>query len=129
LSGTPEWFSQVHEQTRAGKRISRVRVHDEPPTTYQRLQLWADRWNTEAGEAIHYLTRRRAHEIGLLPAAGPQDWWLLDSRRLLIMTFGPDHQVIRREMETDPARVVQAAVWRDLAVHHSVPSELWHVAA
>lgn len=122
------WFDQVREQIRHGKRIGRVRVQDEPPTQYQRIERWADPWNTEAGEDVRYLTRRRAYEIGLLPAAGNHDWWLLDSCALLVMTFGSDHSVIHRELVTDPTRVVQAATWRDLAVHHSVPSEIRHAA-
>jgi hypothetical protein len=129
VAGIKDWFVQVRAQVAQGKRLERVRVHDEPLTEYQRLEQWAERWNIEAGETIWHLTRRRAHETGLLPAAGPNDWWLLDSHKLIIMTFGSDNRLIRRELETDPAAVVQAAMWRDLAIHHSVPSEARHVAA
>jgi hypothetical protein len=124
-----DWFNQVRAQVAQGKRIERVRVHDEPPTPYQRLERWADKWNRAAGETIRYLTRRRAEEIGLLPAAGTTDWWLLDSRELLVLTFGDDRRISRRELVTDPAAVVQAAVWRDLAVHHGELTECRHPVA
>lgn len=130
LAGCPEpptavdslraWFDQTAEATRQGKRIERVRVHDDPPTDYQRWERWIDRWNTDAGESIRYLTRKRAHEIGLLPDAGNVDWWLLDSNRLIMMRFDRHGLRIEDELVTDPAVVVQACTWRDLAIHHSV---------
>lgn len=123
------WFAQVRAQVAHGKTIGRVRIHDEPLTDYQRLERWADPWNLDAGEHIRYLTRRRALDIGLLPAAGPHDWWLLDDRELLVMVFNSDHRMVGRELITDPEHVAKAAKWRDLAVHHSVPSTTRHHAA
>jgi hypothetical protein len=132
LAGEPErptevaslraWFDQVAEQTKLGKRVERVRVHDAPPTDYQRWERWIDSWNIAAGEIIRYVIRARAHEIGLLPAAGDRDWWLLDSNRLIVMEFDEVGHRIHNELVTDPAVVVQACAWRDLAVHYSAPS-------
>lgn len=139
LSGDPEppteveglrlWFEQVTQHTNAGKRIERVRVQEDPPTDYQRWERWIDAWNIEAGETMRYLTRHRAFEIGLLPAAGNVDWWLLDSNRLILMHFDEHGNRIHNELETDPKIVVQACTWRDLAVHHSSPSTPRRVAA
>lgn len=139
LAGSPEpptnvpglraWYEQVAEQTRQGKRIERVRVHADPPTDYQRWERWIGQWNTEAGERISYLTRQKAHDIGLLPTAGSRDWWLLDSRRLIVMSFDSEGRRIHDELVTDPAIVVQACAWRDLAVHHSVPDTVRDAAA
>jgi hypothetical protein len=125
------WFEQVAEQTRQGKRVERVRVQDEPPTEYQRWERWCDPWNVRAGETMRYMTRRRAHDVGLLPAAGPCDWWLLDSRVLVVMTFDPEGRLTRTELATESSAVTQAAAWRDLAVRHSAPSgqrsaAAWH---
>src|SRR5688500_1475943 len=72
------WFEQVVTLTRAGKKIARVRVHEDPPTDYQRWERWIGTWNTTAGEEITYLTRQQATDVGLLPAAGDTDWWLID---------------------------------------------------
>lgn len=114
-----EWFAQVAAHVADGKRIERVRVQDEPPTPYQRWQLWFDRWNKEAGESIRYMSRQRAHEVGLLPAAGDEDWWLFDSCRLMVMRYEGEGHLLEIELLSDPERVVQACAWRDLAVHHS----------
>lgn len=114
------WYERVSEHSRHGKRIERVRIQQDPPTDYQRFERWLDRWNIEAGETMRYLTRQQAHEIGLLPSAGNTDWWLFDSSKLLVMNFDGEGHRIRNELITDPATVVQACKWRDLAVHHSV---------
>lgn len=120
VPGLRQWFEQVAEQTRQGKRIERVRITDDPPTDYQRLARWCDRWNIEAGEVIRYLSRQQAHELGLLPTAGPHDWWLFDSHQLMTIIFDDDGRLTEANMTDDPARVVQAAMWRDLAIHHSL---------
>lgn len=124
-----EWYQRVAAHVRQGKRIERVRVQQNPPTDYQCFERWLDRWNLEAGEKMRYLTHERAHEIGLLPAAGRTDWWLLDSVRLVAMHFDDDGRRIRNELITDPATVLQACAWRDLAVHHSVRADAQNVAA
>lgn len=116
-----EWFARVAHHVRQGKRIERVRVQREPPTPYQRFERWLDTWNRRAGETMRYMTWDHAHETGLLPAAGNEDWWLYDSARLLVMRFDPHTgQRVENELVTDPRIVVQACAWRDLAVHHSV---------
>ncbi len=131
--GLRDWYNQVAEQTTAGRRIERVRIHDDPPTAYQRWERWIDTWNRDAGEVIHYLTRQQAHAVGLLPAAGALipgddatgdvDWWLLDSNRLIMMRFDEVGQRIHNQLVVDPATVVKACAWRDLAVHHSARGE------
>lgn len=129
VEGLREWFNQVTTHVAQGKRMERVRVHEDPPTDYQRWERWIGRWNAEAGELIHYLTRARAHEIGLLPAAGDQDFWLLDSSKLIVMAFDHAGNRIRSELITDPAMVVRANAWRDLALHFSLPGETRDVVA
>lgn len=119
MPGFPEWCEQVAAQTLAGKQIGRVRVHSDPPTDYQRFERYVDRWNIAAGETMRYLTRQRAHEIGLLPAAGNTDWWLLDSERLILMEFDEEHHRIRNTLTDDPEAVRQACAWRDLAVRNA----------
>lgn len=115
-----DWYDQIADHVAKGRRVERVRVQQDPPTDYQRFERWLDRWNLAAGETMRYLTRQRAHEIGLLPAAGNTDWWLLDAQRLIVMHFDGEGHRIHNELVTDPAKVTQACTWRDLAVHHSV---------
>ena len=116
-SGLAEWFRRVREHVAAGRTVSRVRVHADPPTDYQRWERWLGQWNTAAGETIRYLTQPQAHEIGLLPAAGDEDWWLYDNTRLLVMRFA-DGRRVENEIITDRMIVHRACEWRDLAVLH-----------
>lgn len=124
-----DWYENVAAHVRDGKRVERVRVQQEPPTGYQQFERWLDQWNLRVGEIMRYLTRERAYEIGLLPAAGDRDWWLLDSARLIVMRFDREGHRIENELVTDPAAVLQACKWRDLAVHYSVQAHLSNVAA
>ena len=113
------WFARVRSHTQQGKTIERVRVHEDPPTAYQQWERWIAAWNVDAGEAIRYMTRQTAFNIGLLPAAGDRDWWLLDSNRLIVMYIDETGFRYRNTLVTDPAAVSQACAWRDLAVQHS----------
>jgi hypothetical protein len=126
LAGDPEppteqeglraWFEQIRRQVADGKRIERVRIVDEPPTDYQRWTRYVDKWNIDAGEVVHYLGRRRAHEIGLLPAAGKDDFWLFDDVRLMTMVFNEQGRRISSELITEGERVQQARRLQHLAV-------------
>ena len=124
-----DWYAQVARQVSEGKRVERVRVQQDPPTPYQQFERWLDQWNVAAGELMCYMTRQRASAIGLLPAAGDTDWWLLDSSRLIIMRFDPQGHRIRTALVTRPAAVIKACAWRDLAIHHSVRAQMTDVAA
>jgi hypothetical protein len=115
------WYERVRGHTQLGKSINRVRVHEDPPTGYQQWERWIGAWNSDAGEVIRYMTRQKAFEIGLLPAAGDRDWWLLDSNRLIVMHFDESGYRYRNSLVTDPAAISQACAWRDLAVQNSAP--------
>ncbi|MEU4576047.1 DUF6879 family protein [Nonomuraea sp. NPDC023979] len=119
-----QWYDRIADHVRHGKRVERVRVQQEPPTDYQRFERWLDTWNIGAGEIMRYLPRPAAFEIGLLPSAGRDDWWLLDSARLIVMQFDDAGRRIRTELVEDADTVLQACMWRDLAVHHSVQAHL-----
>ncbi|MGX7669886.1 DUF6879 family protein [Plantactinospora sp. DSM 117369] len=129
VPGLRSWFEQIAELTVAGKHVERVRVHEDLPTDYQRWERWAGQWNTAAGETIRYMTRTQAHAIGLLPAAGDVDWWLLDSELLIMMMFDGDGHRTRNELVADPLIVAQAQAWWDLAVRHSTPDPAPSAAA
>lgn len=117
--GFADWCRQITRLTQSGVRWQRVRVQQDPPTPYQRWARYVSQWNIAAGEDIRYLPRPVAHEIGLLPAAGPSDWWLLDDERLLVLTYDGDQHLVGRYLVTDADAVTQARTWRDLAVHHA----------
>jgi hypothetical protein len=129
VEGLRAWFDQVAHLTSTGRSVERVRVHEDPPTDYQRWERWIGTWNAAAGETIRYMTRDQAHDVGLLPAAGEADWWLLDSGRLIIMRFDDQGHRIHNELVTDPEIVAQARTWRDLAIRYSVPDGSGNAAA
>lgn len=118
------WLDQIATFTRQGKTISRVRVVRQPPTDYQRWELWAAPWHAEAGEQISYMPRYWAKRIGL-PL--DYDWWLLDEERLIVMRFDDDGESVSDELVTDPEIVAKHLEWRDLAVRNATPAA--HAAA
>jgi hypothetical protein len=124
-----DWYDNIAAHIRDGQRVERVRVQREPPTSYQQFERWLGQWNLQAGEVMRYLTRDRAHQIGLLPAAGEEDWWLLDSQHLVVMRFDGKGHRTGNELITDPVAVLQACQWRDLALHYSLPAHLPDLAA
>jgi hypothetical protein len=109
------WMRQVAEQTATGRQIGRVRVMEEPPTEYQRWELWLDRWNVAAGEQIDYLTRSQAASLGPSPF-GDADWWFFDTRRVMIMHFDAAGFRCRVELTDEPRDVFAAINFR----HHAV---------
>jgi hypothetical protein len=102
-----EWAEAIRKFERTAFRLEQER--------------WAGQQTIAAGEVIRYMSRQCAHEVGLLPAAGEDDWWLLDDDRLVVMRFNDDGRLVENELVTDPERVAQACAWRDLAGHHSAP--------
>ncbi len=120
------FFSAWHDSIRAvvarGGEVKRVRILDEPPTDYQRFEVWAGQFNTAAGEILNYLPRSRAKEIGL-PLGN--DWWLFDSKYLARMKFDPDGRPLGGEVTDDEHLVAQHRAWRDLANRHATPSAEW----
>lgn len=113
------WCTKVTEAVAAGRRMERVRIFAEPPTTYQQWELWVGRWNVEAGEVIRYMTETKAAEVGVVPGVGPDDFWLLDNERLIVMPWGPNGEQGEFVITTDPERVATVRHWWGLAVTNS----------
>jgi hypothetical protein len=114
------WLNQIASLTGEGKTVSRVRVLAEPPTDYQRWEVWGARWNAEAGERVSYMSLSRAEDIGL-PL--DHDWWLLDDERLIIMRYTHTGEIDIKELTTDPGTVARHREWRDLAVRNATSAE------
>jgi uncharacterized protein DUF6879 len=113
------WLDQIARFAREGKTIARVRVLAEPPTDYQRWEVWAAPWHAQAGENIRYMPRSIAKRIGL-PL--DHDWWLLDDERLIVMRYTNADEVASKELITDPGSVAPYLKWRDLAVRNATPA-------
>ncbi|MFJ1648262.1 DUF6879 family protein [Streptomyces sp. NPDC088258] len=111
------WFVNIKAQTEAGKRVGRVRVADNPPTTEQLFLLDYARHNAAVGEDMRYLWRADADRAAL-PA---EDFWIFDSRIVALLHFDDEDNMLDTELITEPAAVVRYAIIRDAAVHHAVP--------
>ena len=111
------WLDMVKAHVAKGRRMERVRIHQDPPTEYQRWMRWRGAFNTEAGETIHYLTVSEATRAGLLNSVAPRDWWFFDDNRLMVLTHNPEGRRIHTELITDETELSKARALWDLAVH------------
>jgi hypothetical protein len=114
------WCANIRAQVEAGKRIERVRIHDEPETpgqAYLRAVGWA---NVHAGEDIRYLPRTVAGELEL----PDRDFWLFDSRFLLELHFDDQDEYLGAELIDDLPSVLTACQIRDAAWHYARPAEV-----
>lgn len=96
------------------------RILAEPPSDYQRWELWAARWHADAGEQIGYLSRSQAVALGL---PTNYDWWLLDEQAVIVMRFDETGRIAGKELVTDPGIVARHREWRDVVVRHAIPAE------
>lgn len=104
----------IRDAAVAGRRFSRVRVVSIPMSDYSRFGVFCSGQANAAGEDIRYLER---DEAAGLP---DHDFWLFDSHRLIRMHFDDaDDTLVGGELVTDPASIVQANRWRDLAWHRA----------
>ncbi|OUC95583.1 hypothetical protein CA983_33135 [Streptomyces swartbergensis] len=124
-TGAAEWDPDepycelIRSQTAQGKRVERVRIVDQPPTTGQLYLLDNARRNSALGEDIRNLHRSEADRLQL-PG---EDYWLFDSRLVARLRFDDDDQLVDVEVITEPSEVVRYSVVRDAAWHHAVPYE------
>jgi len=117
------WFINIRAQTTAGKRVGRVRVADNPPTTEQLFLLDYARYNVAVGEDMRYLWREDADRAAL-PA---EDFWIFDSRIVALLHFDDEDNMLDIELITEPAEVVRYAIVRDAAMHHAIPFDQFAV--
>ena len=122
MAGEPDvsyhenWLRMVREATAEGRLFARVRVVSLPLTDYSRFSMWVSGYTRDAGDDIRYLTRDQA-DAAELPK---HDYWLFDSRKLVMMHFGEDDRFARAEVIEDPSIIVEHNYWRDVARHHAV---------
>ncbi|WP_242613304.1 DUF6879 family protein [Herbihabitans rhizosphaerae] len=113
-----DWTDMVARSGAAGKLFERVRVVSEPFTDYTRYGLWSSQFTCGAGEDIRYLKRDQANGLP------NHDYWLFDSRILVMMNFDDDDQPLEHEIIDDqPELLVQHNYWRDAAWHHAIRRE------
>ncbi|MHA6759781.1 DUF6879 family protein [Streptacidiphilus sp. PAMC 29251] len=113
------WPRNIRAQTRAGKRIERVRVLDDPPTEGQRFLLTGAPYNIASGEDIRHLSRLKAEELHL----PTWDFWLFDACTVLRLHFDDQEGWLGAERIEDPVQVLAACQVRDAAWHFAIPHE------
>lgn len=113
------WLDQIARFAREGKTVTRTRVLAEPPTDYQRWEVWATPWHARAGEDIRYMRRGTAERLGL-PL--DHDWWLLDDERLIVIRYTDADEIASKDLSTEPGTVAPYRAWRDLAVRNAIPA-------
>lgn len=116
-----EWAAMIGENVAAGRTVQRVHVIVEPLTDYMRFELtWAYGRNAAAGEDIRIIPVRGDDWPDDLPPRGT-DYWLFDSREVFEQQYADDGTWLGSRQITDPARVVSACAWRDVALHLGTP--------
>lgn len=114
-----EWTQRTRKLAAEGRPLTRIRVIDDPPTNYQQWTIWtATHINNPNGEQISYIDRATAQQLGLRDI-GPEDWWLLDGDRLLVMHFGDRGEQLYVELVTAESQVAAASRWANKAVVRS----------
>ncbi|MBO3675316.1 DUF6879 family protein [Streptomyces sp. NEAU-YJ-81] len=110
------FFTTIRDQTQQGKRVERVRIVDDPPTTGQRYLLYSAKRNCDMGEDIRNLWRAGANRLRL-PA---EDFWIFDSRLVALLNFDDDDNLFNVELITEPVAVNRYLQVRDAAWHYAV---------
>lgn len=112
-----DWCTNIRRQTNGGKYVGRVRVVDSPPTDGQRFLLSYARCNAATGEDVRTVWRKDAVRAHL----GDEDFWVFDSRTVVILHFDDQDVLGDLEVITEPAAVLRYCQIRDAAVHVSQP--------
>ncbi|MFE3763112.1 DUF6879 family protein [Streptomyces sp. NPDC059104] len=113
------WSRTIRRQTSQGKRVERVRLVDDPPTPGQLYLLDNAKRNCAVGEDIRNLSRAEADRLRL-PA---EDFWIFDSRFVVLLNFDDDDNLLDVEVITEPAEVNRYAQVRDVAWHYAIRYE------
>ncbi|MEU9101181.1 DUF6879 family protein [Streptomyces sp. NPDC048361] len=88
------WSVNMREQTAAGKRVARVLITDDPPTTGQLFLLDYAQCNAATGEDIRNLWRADAERLHL----GDEDFWIFDSRLEAVLRFDDNDVLLTIEL-------------------------------
>jgi hypothetical protein len=83
---TPEndsWLRMVHDHTRAGRIMQRVRVVSTPLTDYERFELALFPPSLEAGEDIRVISRSVLRSVLLVR----EDFWLFDRQTAIMLRY------------------------------------------
>ncbi|MDS1268711.1 hypothetical protein RIF23_00210 [Lipingzhangella sp. LS1_29] len=110
------WLQMIQEETARGKHMARVRLMNDPPSDYQRWELWGTPYNLGVGEDIRYLPRNHP-VVSELP---DHDFWIFDCRTVAPLHFDEEGRFLGVTLSEDPTTVLTAVQARDAAWHHAL---------
>lgn len=118
-----DWWTRLVNDVRVwGGTVQRVHVVAEPLSDYLKFELAVyAAINAPAGEDVRILPAEMAAGLDL-PG---HDYWLFDSRALLVLRYDSDHRLATAELVSDPAAVVRHCYWRDVALADAIPHGAW----
>lgn len=124
LAGEPDdyewhrpWLDLVRAATAGGKQIHRVRIVSIPHVDYTRWGLTVARLNIEAGEEIRWLPRHKTDGIDVTK----DDFWLIDSNRVVFTVFDPNGKFSGGAETADPVIVDRCCRLRDSVWEAAIP--------
>jgi hypothetical protein len=124
---TDPWLARIATSTISGGRSwRRVRVFDNPLTDYQRYQIESYREAQAVGDQVVIASRAAVGEsVG--------DVWVFDQghhdARAVVMHYGRDGGVERRELVTDPASVAGLVGQVERVAAKALPLNRWLAAS
>jgi hypothetical protein len=114
-----QWLTVIQNALTAGKRIQRIHIVAEPLSDYIEFELeWGYSSNAAAGEDISIIPVGHSQWPPELPR---HDYWLFDSRQLVVMRYDVDGAFLAAEVVDDAVEVVKHNYWRDVALHQAIP--------
>lgn len=116
-----EWVAMIQDAAAAGKVMQRVHIVTEPLTDYLRYEMQSYASNADAGEDIRILPADEIPVDDVVRFASLPDYWLFDSSDLWVMQYDHYGKFLWAQQVTEPATIVRAMLWRDAALHYSVP--------
>lgn len=120
IPGIAQWIEETIAPAAAeGRKVHRVHVVETPVSEYVRFEAaWAYAHTAPAGEEIRILPVAQGEWPTELPRL---DYWLFDSMTMLSLQYDDEGRFLTARYEDDPALIVQANHWRDVAVKLSTP--------
>jgi hypothetical protein len=118
------WWGELLPAARArGATVGRVHLVVEPLSDYVRFELTVQARSVAAGEDVRILPVTAGAEHNLdLP---DHDFWLFDSRSLVILRFDTEGRLVAGDRTDDPAMIVEHNYWRDVALAQAIPYDAY----
>jgi hypothetical protein len=111
------WTEMVGRHVAAGRPFQRVRVMEQPLSSYNRYLLYRTPYNLGAGEDIRYLDRDRANALDL----PDHDFWVFDSEVVCFLRFTADGRPLGHDVIADPELAARHEEWIFRAQGAAVP--------